>query len=140
LTRLGRRPKILTMRPRASSPRSAPPGTGLGLVELAIVLVVVAIVGAVLYAYLGSTKKTLETLREERPLSGARLTADRATLAAIRSTLQVYYGQNGAWPPTKDAVMALLNPPPRFQCGANDFTYDPATGQVALAIDDLSRC
>jgi hypothetical protein len=110
------------------------------LVELAIVLVVVAIVGAVLYAYLGSTTKTLETLREEKPLSGARLTADRATLAAIRSTLVVYYGQNGAWPPTKDAVMALLQPPPRFQCGGNDFTYDPATGQVTLVIDDLGRC
>jgi hypothetical protein len=122
------------------STRPGPVGDGIGLVEIAIVLVVVAIVGAVLYAYLGSTAKTLETLREEKPLSGARLTADRATLAAIRSTLVVYYGQNGAWPSTKDAVMGLLNPPPRFQCGGNDFTYDPASGQVTLTIDELARC
>jgi hypothetical protein len=135
------RPGAFSLPARGSgSPRPAPGAGGIGLVELAIVLVVVAIVGAVLYAYLGSTTKTLETLREERPLSGARLTADRATLAAIRGTLQVYYGQNGAWPATKDAVTALLNPPPRFQCSGNDFTYDPATGQVALIVDDLSRC
>jgi type II secretory pathway pseudopilin PulG len=120
--------------------RRGPAERGIGLVEIAIVLVVLAIVGAVLYAYLASTSKTLETLREEKPLSGARLVADRATLAAIRSTLQVYYGLNGAWPPTKEAVMALLNPPPNFQCGGNDFRYDPATGQVTLVIDELGRC
>jgi len=126
---------------RGDAPRRPGPAErGIGLVEIAIVLVVLAFVGAVLYAYLASTSKTLETLREERPLSGARLVADRATLTAIRSTLQVYYGLNGAWPPTKEAVMALLNPPPNFQCGGNDFTYDPATGQVTLAIDELSRC
>ena len=127
--------------PRGDAPRHCGPAErGIGLVEIALVLVVLAVVGAVLYAYLGSTTKTLETLREEKPLSGARLVADRATLTAIRSTLQVYYGLNGAWPRTKEAVMALLNPPPNFQCGGNDFTYDPATGQVTLVIDELSRC
>jgi type II secretory pathway pseudopilin PulG len=113
---------------------------GLGLVELTIVALVLAIVGAVLFAYLGSTTRTLETLKEDKPLSGARLTADRATLAAIRTTLQVYYGQNAAWPPSKDAVVALLNPPPNFQCTGNDFTYDPQSGAVSLLIDDASRC
>jgi type II secretory pathway pseudopilin PulG len=111
-----------------------------GLVEIAILLVVLAIVGSVLYAYLGSTQKTLETIQKERPLSQARLTADRATLAAIRSSLQIYYAQNGQWPASKDAVAALLSPPPNFQCDGNDYTYDPGSGQVGLMIDDSSRC
>ncbi len=52
---------------------------GLSLVEIALVLVVLAIVGSILYVYLGSTSKTLATLKQERPLSQARLTADRST-------------------------------------------------------------
>lgn len=113
---------------------------GFSLVEIAIVLVVLAIVGSILYAYLGSTSKTLEKLQEERPLSQARLTADRATLVSIRTALNVYYGSNGTWPPSKETVAALLSPPPNFQCEGNDYNYDPATGQVSLLIDDLSRC
>lgn len=113
---------------------------GLGLVEIAIVLVVLAIVGAALYAYIGSTTKTVETIQQERPLSQARLTADRATLTAIRGALHVYFGQNGQWPPSKEAVSALLSPPPNFQCAGNDYEYDPASGQVKLLVDDLARC
>ena len=113
---------------------------GFSLVEIAIVLVVLAIVGSILYAYLGSTSKTLEKLQEERPLSQARLTADRATLVSIRTALNVYYGLNSTWPPSKEAVAALLSPPPNFQCEGNDYNYDQATGQVSLVIDDLSRC
>lgn len=113
---------------------------GISLVEIAIMLVVLAIVGALLYAYLGSTTKTLETVQKERPLSQARLTADRATLTAIRSSLQIYYAQNGRWPASKEAVAELLTPGPAFQCEGNDYDYDPATGQVTLLIDDPSRC
>ena len=113
---------------------------GASLVEIALVVVVLAIVGAVLYAYLASTTKTLEEVQEKRPLSQARLTADRATLAAIRSAIQIYYGQHGQWPPSKDVVGALLNPSPSFQCAGNDYEYDSAGGQVRLVIDDPSRC
>jgi Tfp pilus assembly protein PilE len=113
---------------------------GASLVEIAIVVVVVAIVGAALYAYFASTAKTLEVITTERPLSQARFTADRATLDAIRSSLQVYYGQNGKWPASKDAVAALLNPPPAFQCEGNEYDYDPSTGQVSLRITDAARC
>ena len=113
---------------------------GFSLVEIAIVVLVLMIVGAALYAYIGSTTKTLEIIKQERPLSQARLTADRATLTAVRSTLQIYYGQNGQWPPSKEALMALLNPPPNFQCAGNDFSYEPANGQITLLIDDASRC
>ncbi len=113
---------------------------GFSLVEIAIVLVVLAIVGSVLYAYLGSTGKTLETLRQEKPLSQARLVADQATLTSIRAAIHIYYGSNGQWPPDKEAVAALLHPPPNFQCAGNDYTYDPATGQVGLAIKDPAQC
>jgi hypothetical protein len=68
------------------------------------------------------------------------MVADRATVASIRSALQLYYAQNGGYPPTKEAVAALLNPPPSFQCEGNDFRYDAVTGQVTLVIDDPARC
>ena len=113
---------------------------GLGLVEIALVLVVLAIVGAVLYNYVASTTKTLGTVQEQKPLSAARHTADRATLAAIRSAIQVRYAQAGQWPASKEEVATLLNPPPSFQCAGNDYTYDPASGGVALVIDDPARC
>jgi Tfp pilus assembly protein PilE len=113
---------------------------GLGLVEIAIVLVVLAIVGAVLYQYLGSTAKTLETIQQQRPMSQARLTADRATLQSIRAAMQIYYAQNGSWPPSKETIASLMSPPPNFQCEGNDYTYDPQTGQIGLVIDDAARC
>jgi prepilin-type N-terminal cleavage/methylation domain-containing protein len=113
---------------------------GLSLVEIAIVLVVLAIVGSVLYAYLGSTSKTLEVIQQEKPLSQARLTADRATVMSIRTALGVYHASNGRWPENKEGVAALLSPPPNFQCEGNDYTYDAATGQVTLLIDDAARC
>ena len=113
---------------------------GLSLVEIAIVLVVLAIVGSILYAYLGSTSKTLEVVQQEKPLSQARLTADRATITSIRTALGVYHASNGGWPASKEAVAVLLTPPPNFQCEGNDYNYDPATGQVELLIDDPSRC
>jgi prepilin-type N-terminal cleavage/methylation domain-containing protein len=113
---------------------------GFSLVEIAIVLVVLAIVGSILYAYLGSTSKTLETIQREKPLSQARLVADRATLTSIRTALQIYYGQNGQWPASKEAVASLLHPAPNFQCTGNDYTYDPATGQIGLLIDDPAQC
>jgi prepilin-type N-terminal cleavage/methylation domain-containing protein len=113
---------------------------GLGLVEIAIVLVVLAILGSVLYQYLGSTAKTLEQVQEQRPLSHARLTADKATVQSIRAALQIYFAQNGKWPEGKDTVAALLHPPPNFQCEGNGYTYDAQSGQVGLIIDDPGRC
>src|SRR5262245_28793966 len=113
---------------------------GLGLVEIAIVLVVLAIAGSVLYQYLGSTSRTLEQVQEQRPLSHARLTADKATVHSIRAALQIYHAQHGKWPETKEAVAALLSPPPNFQCEGNDYTYDAGTGQVGLANEDPGRC
>jgi prepilin-type N-terminal cleavage/methylation domain-containing protein len=114
--------------------------SGFGLVEILVVAVILAVVGAFLYQYFLSTTQTVETIQQQKPLSAARLAADRATIAAIRTSLQLYYGQHGTYPPNKEAVSTLLNPAPSFQCEGNDYRYDPAKGQVTLAIDDASRC
>lgn len=113
---------------------------GFGLVEILIVLVVVALASTVLYQYVTSTAKTVETLQEQRPLTGARLAADQATLTTIRTAIQSAYGQGGQWPADKAAVLALLPSPPNFQCAGNDFEYDPAGGQVRLRVEDPNRC
>jgi prepilin-type N-terminal cleavage/methylation domain-containing protein len=113
---------------------------GFGLVEILVVVVIVAIAGAFLYQYFVSTTKTVETIQQQKPMSAARLAADRATVAAIRTSLQLYFGQHGGYPPSKDVVATLLNPPPSFQCEGNDYRYDPTNGQVTLVIDDAARC
>lgn len=113
---------------------------GMGLIELLIVLVVVAVAGGVLYSYFGSTARTLEQVQQQRPTDHARLAADQMTLSTVRTALQVYQAQNGRWPPDRDAVLGLLAGPPRFQCAGNDFDYDAASGAVRLRIDDAARC
>jgi prepilin-type N-terminal cleavage/methylation domain-containing protein len=118
----------------------APRQSGFGLVEILVVAIVLAVVGAFLYQYLVSTTKTVETIQQQKPLSAARLAADRATVAAIRTSLQLYFAQQGAYPPTKEAVATLLNPSPSFQCEGNDYRYEPTSGQVTLIIDDAARC
>jgi prepilin-type N-terminal cleavage/methylation domain-containing protein len=114
--------------------------SGFGLVEILVVAVILAIVGAFLYQYFLSTTKTVETIQQQKPLSAARLAADRATVASLRTSLQLYFGQHGKYPPSKDVVATLLNPSPSFQCEGNDFRYDPSNGQVTLVIDDVARC
>lgn len=114
--------------------------SGFGLLEILVVAVILAVVGSFLYQYFVSTTKTVETIQQQKPMSAARLAADRATVAAIRTSLQLYFGQHGAYPPSKDVVATLLNPPPSFQCEGNDYRYEPATGLVTLVIDDASRC
>lgn len=113
---------------------------GFGFVELLLVLVFVAIASTVLYKYVASTARTLETLQEQRPAGGAKVAADQATLGSIRVAVQTYYAQQGQWPADKAAVLALFNSPPRFQCPGNDFAYEPAAGDVRLLISDPTRC
>jgi type II secretory pathway pseudopilin PulG len=113
---------------------------GIGLIEILIVLVVVVVAGGLLYGYFGSTARTVEKIQEQKPLHHAKLAADQATLASIRSVLQTYQAQHGQWPGDKAAVLALLAGPPRFQCAGNDFDYDPASGALTLAVTDPGRC
>jgi prepilin-type N-terminal cleavage/methylation domain-containing protein len=124
----------------APTARAARSQSGFGLVEILVVVVILAIAGAFLYQYFVSTTKTIETIQQQKPMSAARLAADRATVAAIRTSLQLYFGQHGGYPPSKDVVATLLNPPPSFQCEGNDFRYEPSTGLVTLVIDDADRC
>ena len=113
---------------------------GFGFIEIVIVLAVVAVAGYLLFQYFGSTAKTVEKLQEERPIAHAKLAADRATLDAVKSMVQVYQAQNGRWPADRAAVVGLLQSPPRFQCPGNDFEYDSATGALRLTITDAGRC
>lgn len=114
---------------------------GLGLIEVVVVLVVVAVAGALIYRYVGSTAKTVEKFQEERSLGHARLAADRATLAAMVGALRAYQAeQDGKWPPDKSSVAGLMAGPPRFQCAGGDFDYDPASGAVSLTVTDPARC
>jgi hypothetical protein len=114
---------------------------GLGIIEIAIVLVIVAIVGALVYRYIGSTAKTVEKFKEDRPLAHTRLAADQATLASMQGALQTYRATNeGKLPADKAGVVALLAGPPRFQCPAGDFDYDPASGTLRLTVTDPNRC
>ena len=114
---------------------------GLGLIEIAVVLVVVAVAGALVYKYVGSTAKTVEEFQEVRPLGLARLAAGLATLAALVGAVRTCQATNeGKWPPDKSAVVALLAGPPRFQCTGGDFDYDAASGAVRLTVTDPARC
>lgn len=114
---------------------------GLGLIEIALVLVIVAIVGALVYRYVASTAKTVEKFKEDRPLAHTRLAADQATLAAMQGALQTYRATNeGRLPPDKAGVAALMAGPPKFQCEGGDFDYDPATGALRLTVTDVTRC
>ena len=113
---------------------------GFGLIEILIIVVVVAVAGALLHQYIGSTGKTFEQFQKDRPLAGARLVADQSTVDGIQAQLRAYQAINSKWPADKAAVLAALDPAPRFQCPGNDFEYDPATGAVRLLITDAARC
>ena len=113
---------------------------GFGLVEILLVLVVVAIAGALLYRYFAATARTVEKIQEQRPLATSKLAADQATLDSVQGVLRAYYAEHGRWPADKAAVLALLPSPPRFQCPENDFEYDPASGSLRLAVSDPARC
>jgi len=101
---------------------------------------VLALLGGFLYDYFRATTTAYETLREDRPISRARLAADQESLAQIRTKLHMYYNQHRRWPRDKAALAKILVPPPSFQCGGNDYDYDPKTGMVRLLIEDPSRC
>jgi prepilin-type N-terminal cleavage/methylation domain-containing protein len=114
---------------------------GLGLIEIVLALVIVAIAGTLLYRYVGSTAKTVEKFKEDRPLAHTRLAADQATLAAMQGALQTFRATNeGKVPPDKAGVAGLMAGPPKFQCEGGDFDYDPATGTLRLTVTDVTRC
>ena len=125
---------------RALTSRAGRGQSGFGLVEILVVAVILAVAGAFLYQYFVSTTKTVETIQQQKPhVRGAarRRPGDRGRDPDVAP---LYFGQHGAYPPSKDVVATLLNPPPSFQCEGNDYRYEPATGLVTLVIDDANRC
>ena len=113
---------------------------GFGLIEILIALVVVAVAGTVLYTYVMSATRAVETVKEQQPLAGAKVAADVVTLGTIRTVVETYRSEHGDLPADKAAVLALLPAPPRFQCGGNDFEYDAAGGTLSLLIHDAGAC
>jgi prepilin-type N-terminal cleavage/methylation domain-containing protein len=104
------------MRTAGLSTRRAERGqSGFGLVEILVVVVILAVAGA-FYQYFLSTTKTVETIQQQKPMSAARLAADRATVATIRTSLQLYLARHGGYRRARRVVGTLLNPPPAFQC------------------------
>src|SRR5262249_60790116 len=81
-----------------------------------------------------------ETMKEQRPLAGAKLAPAVAPLGTTRPTLEVYRSEHGAPPADKAALLALLPAAPRFQCSGNDFQYDPSGGTLSLLINDPGAC
>jgi len=120
--------------------RSGLGARGFGVIEILLVLVVVALAGALLMRYVGSTAKTLEKLQEDRPLQRSKLAADQATLDSVQGLVRNYQAEHSRWPADKAIVLSLLVSPPKFQCAGNDFEYDPASGTLRLLITDDSRC
>ncbi len=120
--------------------RSGLGARGFGVIEILLVLVVVALAGALLMRYVGSTAKTVEKLQEDRPLQRSKLAADQATLDSVQGLVRNYQAEHGRWPADKAIVLSLLVSPPKFQCAGNDFEYDPASGTLRLLITDDSRC
>ena len=113
---------------------------GFGLIEILLVVVVIALGGYFLMQYVGSSARSVETLKQERPIDRSKLAADRATLTALQGAVRTYQAEKGQWPADKDTVAGLLNAPPRWQCAGNDFEYDPATGTLSLTVTDDTRC
>ncbi len=105
---------------------------GVTLVELMVVVAILAAIAAIALAlYADTTKK-------------ARLAADQGTLAAIRSAIAIYYGQNDGAFPTQAALSSgppLLQATPDWQRPPNTgWTYDGTNGLAALAVNDLAGC
>src|SRR5438874_12813986 len=107
---------------------------GFGLVEILIVVAVVALGGYFLMQYVGSSARSVETLKQERPIDRSRLAADRATLATLQGLVRAYQAEKGQWPPHQAAVVGLLAGPPSFQCVRHAADYDPASGTLSLPI------
>src|SRR5260370_1324981 len=78
--------------------RSGLGARGFGVIEILLVLVVVALAGALLLRYVGSTAKTPEKPQEDPPLHASTLGAHHATLASVHGLLRNYAGSRLAAP------------------------------------------
>jgi prepilin-type N-terminal cleavage/methylation domain-containing protein len=95
---------------------------GLTLVELMVVVAIIAIIAAVAITVFQDIQKK------------AKLAADQANVAAMRSAVAIYYGKkNGLFPPDKDTVYGLVTPSisdTSFHCQSGGPGYDTGNGKV----------
>ncbi len=113
---------------------------GFGFIELLVVLIMLAVMGVVVLNYFRATEQTAKTMTEQAPFAQSRLATDLATAAALRTAVTLYLSREGKYPPDKRTVDSLVQSAPVFQCPGNTYTYDPESGQIALAITDPARC
>jgi len=92
---------------------------GLTLVELMVVVAIIAIIAAVAITVFQDIQKK------------AKLAADQANTASMRSGVAIYYGKNnGIFPAARAAVNALVTPLPVWQCTGGVPTYIVANGKL----------
>lgn len=98
---------------------------GLTLVELMVVVAIIAIIAAVAITVFQDIQKK------------AKLAADQANVASMRSSVAIYYGKkNGLFPVDTNAVYALNTPALQGNLGGVSFhcavpLYDPTNGKVS---------
>jgi prepilin-type N-terminal cleavage/methylation domain-containing protein len=105
---------------------------GLTLVELMVVVAIIAIIAAVAITVFQDIQKK------------AKLAADHANVASMRSAVAIYYGKNNGIFPTEAKLLTLVTPPltralggKSFHCGLPDYT--PADGNIVYTAD-ISTC
>jgi prepilin-type N-terminal cleavage/methylation domain-containing protein len=97
---------------------------GLTLVELMVVVAIIAIIAAVAITVFQDIQKK------------AKLAADQANVASMRSAVAIYYGKhNGLFPAAAADVYALVTPALTGALGGNSFhcaipTYTATNGKV----------
>ncbi len=104
---------------------------GVTLVELMVVVAIIAIIAAVAITVFQDIQKK------------AKLAADQANVASMRSAVAIYYGKkNGLFPTATGDVYSLVTPiitDASFHClGGNGPGYDVLNGKVTYTatIDD----
>jgi type IV pilus assembly protein PilA len=105
---------------------------GLTLVELMVVVAIIAIIAAVAITVFQDIQKK------------AKLAADHANVAAMRSAVAIYYGKNNGIFPTEGMLLTLVTPSLTMGTGGNSFhcgvpTYNPADGNVSYTWD-ITTC
>jgi prepilin-type N-terminal cleavage/methylation domain-containing protein len=97
---------------------------GLTLVELMVVVAIIAIIAAVAITVFQDIQKK------------AKLAADHANVASMRSAVAIYYGKNNGIFPTEAKLLTLVTPPLTMGTGGNSFhcalpKYNDKDGNVS---------
>ena len=105
---------------------------GLTLVELMVVVAIIAIIAAVAITVFQDIQKK------------AKLAADQANVASMRSAVAIYYGKANGLFPQEGTLLTLVTPNLTMGLGGNSFhcgvpVYTSADGNVSYTYD-ISTC